>query len=50
MVDISARPHVDADILTFTVPYDMFLELEEDAPESFLNRGDWQKVYSRIPN
>lgn len=46
--DISARPYVDPDLLTFTVPYEMFLEMERNAPESFLNKEAWRKVKERI--
>ena len=49
VTDISARPQVDPDILTFTVPFRMFQELEANVPGSFLERKDWQKVRARIP-
>ncbi|MCC6445328.1 MAG: DUF169 domain-containing protein [Armatimonadetes bacterium] len=49
MIDISARPHVDPDLLTFTVPYRMFQEMEEDVPGSFLEKESWEKVKNRIP-
>ncbi len=49
MTDISARPMVDADILSFSVPFAMFREMEENVPGSFLDRHDWQKVVARIP-
>ncbi len=48
ITDISARPHVDPDILGFTVPWAMYLEMEENIPGSFLERKDWQKVKARI--
>lgn len=50
MVDLSARPHVDADILTFTVPFSMFQQMEADVPGSFLEKGAWKKVRARIPD
>jgi len=49
MTDISARPHVDADVLTFTVPFRRFLELEENAPASFLSKPAWRRLRPRIP-
>jgi uncharacterized protein (DUF169 family) len=48
--DISARPYVDPDVLTFTVPYRMFLEMEGNIPGSFLERESWLKVRERIPD
>lgn len=48
--DISARPYVDPDILTFTVPYKMFTEMESNVAGSFLEKEAWQKVRQRIPD
>ena len=48
MLDSSARPFVDPDILSFTVPYAMFLQMEEDVHGSFLERSAWKKVVARI--
>jgi len=48
--DISARPHLPPDILTFTVPCAMFREMEENVPGSFLEKPDWKRVRHRIPN
>lgn len=50
MFDISARPHVDPDILSFSVPLRMFEEMEANVPGSFLEKHDWQKVLARIPD
>jgi len=50
MTDISARPHVPADILSFTVPWPMFLEMEGNVRGSFLDRADWQKIKTRLFN
>lgn len=50
MIDISARPYVDPDILSFTVPYAMFTELEGYVDESFLQTNAWKKVKARIPD
>jgi uncharacterized protein (DUF169 family) len=48
MTDISARPLVPPDILSFTVPFKMFREMEEDIPGSFLEKEAWRKVRKRI--
>ncbi|MDO8682393.1 MAG: DUF169 domain-containing protein [Armatimonadota bacterium] len=50
MTDISARPYVDPNTLSFTVPYSMFVEMEENIPGSFLEKESWHKVRERIPN
>ncbi len=49
VLDVSARPYIDPDLLAFTVPYEMFVEMEEDVPGSFLEKESWKKVRSRIP-
>ncbi len=48
VTDITARPMVDPNILSFTMPYAMFLEMEADVPGSFLEKKDWKKVRERI--
>lgn len=50
ITDISARPMVDPDILSFTVPYKMFLEMEANVPGSFLEKHAWERVKKRIPD
>lgn len=35
VTDISARPYVGPDILSFTVPWEMYLEMEGNVPGSF---------------
>ena len=48
MTDVSARPFVPADILTFTVPYALFQEMEANVEGSFLDKKAWEKVRERI--
>jgi uncharacterized protein (DUF169 family) len=50
MTDVSARPYVPADILSFTVPWPMFLEMDGNVRGSFFDREAWQKVKHRLPN
>ncbi|WP_027366090.1 DUF169 domain-containing protein [Desulfotruncus alcoholivorax] len=47
LTDISARKQVDKDILSFTVPYKMYLEMEANAPGSFLEKETWLNVLER---
>ncbi|WP_371373320.1 DUF169 domain-containing protein [Sporomusa aerivorans] len=49
MTDVSVRPHIDADLLSFSVPYVMFREMEDNVPGSFLDKHEWKKIAERIP-
>ncbi len=49
MTDVSVRPRIDADLLSFSVPYVMFREMEDNVPGSFLDKHEWQKIADRIP-
>jgi hypothetical protein len=48
MTDITARPLVPAQVLSFTIPWPMFLEMEANVRGSFLDHKDWQKVKARL--
>jgi uncharacterized protein (DUF169 family) len=48
LTDVTARPFVDADKLSFTVPWSMFQEMENNIEGSFLEKHDWKKVRERI--
>lgn len=48
LFDPSARSTVPADVLSFTVPWPMFLEMEGNVRGSFFDRKDWQKVKARL--
>ena len=49
MTDISVRPRIDADLLSFRVPYVMFKEMEDNVPGSFLDKHEWKQIAERIP-
>jgi len=48
MFDISARPYVDPDELTFATPMNKFERMVGNMEESFLITESWKKVQNRI--
>lgn len=48
MFDVSARPHVSGDTLTFSVPWPKFVRMVDNVEESFLITDSWDKVRSRL--
>ena len=48
LFDISARPFVTRDVLTFSVPMNKFLSMIGNMEESFLITGSWKKIQKRI--
>lgn len=48
MFDVSARPFVPRDVLTFSVPMAKLVRMIGSAEESFLITDSWQKVQARI--
>ena len=48
MFDVSARPFVPEDILSFSVPISRFIEMVGNMEESFLITQSWGKVNKRI--
>jgi uncharacterized protein (DUF169 family) len=47
LTDVTVRTLVDKDILSFAMPYKMFLEMESNVAGSFLEKQDWLKVLER---
>jgi uncharacterized protein (DUF169 family) len=48
MFDVSARPCVPTDVLTFSVPMKRFIRMIGNMEESFLITPSWRKVLKRI--
>lgn len=48
LFDVSARPFVERDILTFSIPTNRFIEMVNNMEESFLITKSWRSVQSRI--
>jgi hypothetical protein len=48
MFDVSARPWVQKDILTFAVPMRKFTRMIENMDESFLITHSWERVRARL--
>lgn len=53
LVDITARfylgPILGREVFTFTAPWSLFREMEENVSSSFLHRPEWQTVTGRRP-
>lgn len=47
LIDITVRPMVEANMLSFSVPYKMFLDMEESVEGSFLKKDLWHRVVER---
>jgi uncharacterized protein (DUF169 family) len=45
--DLAARKHVDKNILSFTIPYKMYLEMEGNVGGSFLELEEWKELRER---
>ena len=48
MFDISARPFVEKDVLTFAAPMKKFQTMVANMDESFLITHSWEKVKKRV--
>lgn len=48
MFDVSARPFVPKQVLSFAVPFSKFQRMVDNMEKSFLTTGSWDKVRRRI--
>jgi uncharacterized protein (DUF169 family) len=48
MFDVSARPMIEKDVLTLSMPFSVFLKLLNNVAGSFLETESWKKVRQRI--
>lgn len=48
MFDVSARPFIPKDVLSFSVPMTKFARMIENMEESFLITGSWEKIRRRM--
>jgi len=49
LTDISARQYLDKDVLSFSVPFNRFIEMEANVDISFLTKGeDWARIMERL--
>lgn len=48
MFDISARPYVSSEVLSFAIPWKKFVRMIENMEESFLITESWRKIKERI--
>lgn len=47
LTDPSARKVIDKNLLSFTIPFHRFLQMEEQVPQSFLAHETWQQIINR---
>ena len=46
--DISQRHSIEKDVLSLTIPYKLFQEMEAGSDESFFKTEAWQKLQERL--
>ncbi|NLZ48898.1 MAG: DUF169 domain-containing protein [Clostridiales bacterium] len=48
LIDITVRPMVEPDMLSFSVTYKMFLDMEKNVEGSFLEKNLWRRVLEKM--
>ncbi|MGB9213263.1 MAG: DUF169 domain-containing protein, partial [Halobacteriota archaeon] len=49
LTDITARKYLDKNVLSFSVPFKRFVEMEANVEGSFLTKGkDWPQIAKRL--
>lgn len=48
MFDVSARPAVSPDVLSFAIPFEKFVGIVDCMEESFVTTHSWDKVKERM--
>lgn len=48
LTDPSARKYIDKELLSFSIPFDRYVEMESKVAGSFLTKDDWQQISKRI--
>lgn len=48
LFDVSARPFIDSNVLSFSAPFKRFTEMIENMDESFLITRSWKRIRRRI--
>ncbi len=48
LTDVTVRAIVDKELLSFTAPWKMWREMEDNVRGSFLDKKDWRKVVARL--
>lgn len=50
LTDPSARKCIDKNLLSFTIPYHRYLEMEANVKDSFFQTDTWAEILKRIIN